>query len=109
MLTPFDARPYGLPYWLDLDRPAFDALEGDLTADAVIIGRLDAEWNLWGMAGFCGRGNCHSDVGAEFLAGKITGMPGYVEKHYRAVFDLMAPDRPSADWGPWKSVHEVAD
>lgn len=29
---------YGLPYWLDIDRPAFPVLDRDLTADAVIIG-----------------------------------------------------------------------
>ena len=24
-----------------------------------VVGLLDSDRNLWGMAGFCGRGNCH--------------------------------------------------
>src|SRR5207244_13614447 len=38
--------------------------------DLPVVGLLDPDRSIWGMAGFCGRGNCHSDVGAEFLAGR---------------------------------------
>src|SRR5256885_13424582 len=30
--------PDGLPYWLDLPRPAFPSLDGDTTADVAIVG-----------------------------------------------------------------------
>jgi gamma-glutamylputrescine oxidase len=30
--------PWGLPYWLDFDRPRYPALTGELTTDVVIIG-----------------------------------------------------------------------
>lgn len=74
--------------------------------DLPVIGRFDAERNIWGMAGFCGRGNCHSDVGAEFLAGRIAGVESDVERRFGPLFDeLMAVGRESANWGPWQSQY----
>ncbi len=74
--------------------------------DLPVIGQLDPERNLWGMAGFCGRGNCHSDIGAEFLAGRVAGVVSGVERNFGGLFDsLMRPGRESANWGPWRSAH----
>lgn len=74
--------------------------------DLPVVGLLDAERNIWGMAGFCGRGNCHSDVGAEFLAGRVAGVQSAVEQRFGTLFDtFMRVGRESANWGPWKSVY----
>jgi glycine/D-amino acid oxidase-like deaminating enzyme len=74
--------------------------------DLPVVGLLDPDRNLWGMAGFCGRGNCHSDVGAEFLAGRVVGVVSEVERRFGTLFDsLMRVGRASADWGPWHTVH----
>jgi len=75
--------------------------------DLPVMGLLDAERNIWGMAGFCGRGNCHSDVGAEFLAGRVAGVQSDVERRFGPLFDrLMTVGRESANWGPWHSIYE---
>jgi len=75
-------------------------------ADLPLVGLLDPGRNIWGMAGFCGRGNCHSDVGAEFFAGWVVGVVSDVERRFGALFDsLMRVGRASADWGPWRTVH----
>jgi glycine/D-amino acid oxidase-like deaminating enzyme len=78
------------------------------TADNVPeVGLFDSERNIWGMAGFCGRGNCHSDVGAEYLAGRITGVASDVERRFGLLFEqLMRVGRPSADWPDWKTTHD---
>ena len=74
--------------------------------DLPVMGLLDAERNLWGMAGFCGRGNCHSDVGAEFLAGRVAGIKSETELRFGPLFDeLMRVGRTTANWGPWKSAY----
>ncbi len=73
--------------------------------DLPLVGQFDAERNLWGIAGFCGRGNCHSDVGTEFLAGRIAGVTSDIERRFGHLFELMQPDRESARWGPWASAH----
>ena len=71
-----------------------------------MVGLLDSDRNLWGMAGFCGRGNCHSDVGAEFLAGRVAGVVSDVERHFGVLFDsLLHVGCPSADWRPWCTAH----
>ena len=70
------------------------------------IGLLDADRNIWGMAGFCGRGNCHTNVGAEYLAGKVAGVPSSVEKNFGHLIEtLMRPGRDSANWGPWRGLY----
>jgi glycine/D-amino acid oxidase-like deaminating enzyme len=72
------------------------------------VGLFDEERRIYGAAGFCGRGNCHSDVAAEFLAGQVTGIPSDIEKSFGYLFtDLMRPGRDSANWGPWKTEFEV--
>ncbi|HVC99072.1 MAG TPA: FAD-dependent oxidoreductase [Pirellulales bacterium] len=74
--------------------------------DLPLVGQFDSERNLWGIAGFCGRGNCHSDVGTQFLAGRIAGATSDIERRFGYLFELMRPDRESARWRPWKSVHD---
>jgi gamma-glutamylputrescine oxidase len=72
------------------------------------IGLFDAERRIWGMAGFCGRGNCHSDMGAEYLAGRIAGVVNDIERRYGHLLErLMTPGRASADWPDWKTTHEI--
>ncbi len=68
------------------------------------IGLFDEERQIYGMAGFCGRGNCHSDVGAEYLAGKIAGIASNVEQRFGYLFEtLMHVGRESANWGVWQT------
>jgi len=74
--------------------------------DLPLVGRFDSGRNLWGIAGFCGRGNCHSDVGTRFLAGRIAGATSDIERRFGHLFELMRPDRESARWRPWKSIHD---
>jgi glycine/D-amino acid oxidase-like deaminating enzyme len=73
------------------------------TADNLpVVGLFDAERQIYGVAGFCGRGNCHSDVAAEYLASLVTGASGEIEQRFGYLFrDLMPPARASANWGPW--------
>jgi gamma-glutamylputrescine oxidase len=71
-----------------------------------VVGLLDPERRIWGAAGFCGRGNCHSDVAAEYLAGRIVGEPSDVERRYGHLFEnWMAVGRTSVDWPAWHSLH----
>lgn len=75
--------------------------------DLPVIGQFDPELNLWGIAGFCGRGNCHSDVGAEFLAGRIAGVITDIERRFGGLFDsLMYVGRESAEWPAWSCSNE---
>lgn len=72
------------------------------------VGLFDEERQIYGAAGFCGRGNCHSDVAAEYLAGLVTDTGSDIERHYGYVFtDLMRVGRESANWGTWKTAFEV--
>ena len=38
MSTPTTPPPYGLPFWLDIDRPRYGRIEHDITADVVVVG-----------------------------------------------------------------------
>ena len=38
MVVPTDLTPFGLPFWLDLQRPEFLVLNRNRTAEAVVIG-----------------------------------------------------------------------
>jgi glycine/D-amino acid oxidase-like deaminating enzyme len=72
------------------------------------VGLFDEERQIYGAAGFCGRGNCHADVAAEYLAGLVTGIKSDIEKRFGYLFtDLMRVGRESANWGPWKSEFAV--
>ncbi len=77
------------------------------TADSLpVVGILDAERKIYGMAGFCGRGNCHSDVGAEYLAGLVAGVESDVGKRFGSLIEkIMKVQRKAANWGPWHTTH----
>jgi gamma-glutamylputrescine oxidase len=63
------------------------------------IGLFDADREIYGIAGFCGRGNCYSDVGAEQLAAKAFGRNPQLAADFSALIEsTMAPDRTSANW-----------
>jgi glycine/D-amino acid oxidase-like deaminating enzyme len=73
--------------------------------DLPLIGCLEEERRIYGMVGFNGRGNCHSDVGAEYLAGKLAGVRSPVEAQYGHLFErFMQPGRTGANWGEWKTA-----
>lgn len=78
------------------------------TADGLpLVGTFDPARQVHGMAGFCGRGNTYSNVGAEFLAARVAGATSIVEQQYGALFDrLMAVNRSSARWGAWETTNE---
>ncbi|MBV7338251.1 FAD-binding oxidoreductase [Chloroflexi bacterium TSY] len=70
------------------------------------IGLFDEERQLYGVAGLCGRGNCYSDVGAEYVVGQAVGIESDVEKEYGSLIEsLMAVQRVEAQWGPWESLY----
>jgi gamma-glutamylputrescine oxidase len=71
------------------------------TADCLpVIGEFDPDRRIHGMAGFSGRGNCFADVGAEYIAGRLTGEPGVLEQKYGGLFEsVLKVGRPSAEWG----------
>ena len=67
-----------------------------------LIGALDPERRVYGMAGFSGMGNSYSNVGAAYLADRAAGVTGEVERRFGpAVEMLLAPHREGARWpGP---------
>jgi glycine/D-amino acid oxidase-like deaminating enzyme len=78
------------------------------TADHLpMIGVFDANRRIHGMAGFCGRGNTYTDVGAELLAARVAGVESPLEKTYGGLIDkLMEVGRASAKWGLWESSND---
>ena len=70
-------------------------------------GLLDVERNLFGIAGFGGRGNCHSDVGAEFLVAQALEIETAFSKQFAALIEsLLQVRREGANWGPWTSAYQ---
>ena len=69
------------------------------TADGLPeIGLFDEARHIFGIAGLCGRGNCHTDVGAKYMAGKITGVESDVEKRFGWLIEtLMVVERKSTE------------
>ena len=67
-----------------------------------VIGALDPERRIYGMAGFSGMGNSYSNIGAAYLADRAAGVTGEVERRFGpAVEMLLAPYREGARWpGP---------
>ncbi|MSP14683.1 MAG: FAD-binding oxidoreductase [Chloroflexi bacterium] len=78
------------------------------TADELpMVGVFDPARHLHGMAGFSGRGNCWSDVGAAYLAGQVAGSSSPIEREYGALMrTLMAVGRPQATWPAWSSPYD---
>ena len=70
------------------------------------VGLFDAERQIYGVAGFSGRGNCYSDVGAQYVVGKAVGKSSAVAKQFGALMETVMPvRRPAAAWGPWLSLY----
>ncbi|HRW09064.1 MAG TPA: FAD-dependent oxidoreductase [Caldilineaceae bacterium] len=64
------------------------------------MGLFDEERQLYGVAGLCGRGNCYSDVGAQYVVGQALGVVTPVGLQYGALLaERMAVRRPAATWG----------
>lgn len=78
------------------------------TADALpMIGVFDADRRIHGMAGFSGRGNTYSNVGAEFLAARVAGVTCAIDKRYGGLIDrLLTVNRVSAKWDSWETSNE---
>ena len=70
------------------------------------VGLFDAERQIYGAAGFSGRGNCYSDVAAQYVVGKAVGRPSAVEEEFGPLIETVMPVRRSAAaWGPWVSLY----
>lgn len=78
------------------------------TADGLpVIGLFDAGRRIHGMAGFSGRGNTYTDVGAEVLAARMAGVKSAIGKRYgQLIATLMEVGRPSSHWGAWQTSNE---
>lgn len=78
------------------------------TADRLpLVGTFDPTRNIHGMAGFSGRGNSYSNIGAEFLADRVAGNKGMIEQQFGDLFEkLMAVNRISAKWSSWESSND---
>lgn len=70
------------------------------------VGLFDEERQIYGAAGFSGRGNCYSDVGAQYMVGKALGVVSPVERDFGALMETVMPvRRQAAEWGSWISVY----
>ena len=59
------------------------------------------------MAGFSGRGNTYTDVGAEVLAARVAGVKSTIGKRFgRLINKLMEVGRSSASWGKWQTSND---
>ena len=71
------------------------------------IGLFDADRRIYGIAGFCGRGNCYSDVGAERLVADAFDRPARLSQTGRSLIDsIMRPHRTAAEWGNWRCLND---
>ena len=70
------------------------------TADSVpMIGEFDPDLRIHGMAGFSGRGNTYTDVGARILADRVAGIVGPLEQRFsRVIREVLTPGRASSRW-----------
>ena len=72
------------------------------------VGLFDAERQIYGAAGFCGRGNCYADVAAAFVVSQALGTAGGLSKQfYRLMEQIMPVRRPAAAWGTWVSLYQA--
>ncbi len=70
------------------------------------VGLFDEERQIYGAAGFSGRGNCYSDVGAQYMVGKALGVVSPVERDFGALMETVMPvRRQAAEWGSWISLY----
>ncbi len=76
--------------------------------DLPILGEFTPSRRVHGIAGLSGKGNCYADVGAELMAGKVTGVQSDIELHYGPLMErLLKPDRATANWDAWETTHQV--
>lgn len=69
------------------------------------VGLFDEERRIYGAAGFCGRGNCYSDVAAAYVTGLALRRSALLDKRYCTVVEqMMQVGRSAAAWGPWASA-----
>ena len=77
--------------WGGLQSFTFDGLP--------IIGLLDPGRGIYGIAGFSGMGNTYSNVGAAYLAARVAGAHGDLERRFGPTIELlMAENRDSSQW-----------
>ncbi|MCE7982191.1 MAG: FAD-binding oxidoreductase [Caldilinea sp. CFX5] len=70
------------------------------------VGLFEEERQIYGAAGFSGRGNCYSDVAAQYVVGKALGVPSSVERDFGQLMERVMPvRRKAAEWGPWRSLY----
>ena len=70
-------------------------------------GLLDVERNIYGIAGFGGRGNCHSDVGAQFLVAQALEIETAFSLQFAELIEsLLQVRREGANWSPWTSAYQ---
>lgn len=71
------------------------------------VGLFDEERRIYGAAGFCGRGNCYSDVAAAYVTGLALRRPCLLDSRFSTVMEqLMQVGRSPAAWGLWTSSHD---
>ncbi|MFM8287600.1 MAG: NAD(P)/FAD-dependent oxidoreductase [Planctomycetaceae bacterium] len=99
------------PQWAGVEiTHRWGGLQSFTRDDFPLVGCLDPERRIYGMVGLCGRGNCHSDVAAEYLAGRIAQVETPISRDYGDLFERFCePARKTATWGPWYSDHGIAD
>lgn len=69
------------------------------------VGLFDEERRIYGAAGFCGRGNCYSDVAAAYVTSLALRRSALLDKRYCTVVEqMMQVGRSAAAWGPWASA-----
>lgn len=70
------------------------------------VGLFDEERQIYGAAGFCGRGNCYADVAAAFVVAKALGQAGSLPEYFYYLMERIMPvRRHSAAWGAWQSLY----
>ncbi|MBX3015375.1 MAG: FAD-binding oxidoreductase [Caldilineaceae bacterium] len=70
------------------------------------VGLFDPERQIYGVAGFSGRGNCYSDVTAQYVVGRALGTPSPVEQAFGPIIEQTMPvRRATAAWGAWSSLY----
>jgi len=67
--------------------------------DCPVTGLLDPARKIYGMGGFCGRGNCHSDVMADYVVSTAIGVRTELSDQQCSLMEyLTKAQRPSAVW-----------
>lgn len=71
------------------------------------VGLFDKTRQIYGAAGFCGRGNCYSDVAAAYVVRQALNQPTLLSDSFATLIEQIMPvRRPAAEWGAWLSLYE---